>query len=167
MSDASPGPVAGPFTGSAAGPVTDTGPAVAVVGIGADGWAGLSAAARRELHTAEVLMGGARQLALVPEPTAERVVWPSPLLPALPGLIAAHSGRRICVLASGDPMFHGIGTTLARLLGPDRLRVVPHASSVSLACARLGWAADRTEVVSLVTRPVESLRAVLHPGRRI
>ncbi|GGK89574.1 precorrin-6Y C(5,15)-methyltransferase [decarboxylating] [Planomonospora parontospora subsp. parontospora] len=148
--------------GSGAGPVT-----VAVVGIGADGWAGLPAAARRELHTAEVLMGSARQLALVPEPTAERVVWPAPLLPALPGLIAAHSGRRICVLASGDPMFHGIGTTLARLLGPDRIRVVPHPSSVSLACARLGWAADRTEVVSLVTRPVESLRAAVHPGRRI
>ncbi|GGL54105.1 precorrin-6y C5,15-methyltransferase (decarboxylating) subunit CbiE [Planomonospora parontospora] len=154
MSDAPAGPGAGP------GPVT-------VVGIGADGWAGLPAAARRELHTAEVLMGSARQLALVPEPTAERVVWPSPLLPALPGLIAAHSGRRICVLASGDPMFHGIGTTLARLLGPDRVRVVPHPSSVSLACARLGWAADRTEVVSLVTRPVESLRAAVHPGRRI
>ncbi|GII01494.1 precorrin-6y C5,15-methyltransferase (decarboxylating) subunit CbiE [Planobispora takensis] len=141
--------------------------ALTVVGIGADGWAGLSQAARRELHAAEVLMGSARQLALVPEPTAERVVWPSPLLPALPSLLAAHRGRRVCVLASGDPMFHGIGTTLVRLLGPGGVRVLPHPSSVSLACARLGWAADRVEVVSLVTGPVEALRAVAGPGRRV
>ncbi|MER5422672.1 precorrin-6y C5,15-methyltransferase (decarboxylating) subunit CbiE [Streptosporangium roseum] len=140
---------------------------VTVVGIGADGWAGLSAAARRELHAAEVLMGSARQLALVPEPTAERVAWPSPMLPALPALIASHRGRRVCVLASGDPMFHGIGTTLVRLLGTDRVRVLPHPSSASLACARLGWAVDRVEVVSVVTRPVESVHAAVHEGRRV
>ncbi|GAA2875013.1 precorrin-6y C5,15-methyltransferase (decarboxylating) subunit CbiE [Streptosporangium fragile] len=140
---------------------------VTVVGIGADGWAGLSAAARRELHAAEVLMGSARQLALIPEPTAERVAWPSPLLPALPALIASHRGRRVCVLASGDPMFHGIGTTLVRLLGAGRVRVLPHPSSVSLACARLGWAADRVDVVSLVTAPAEVLHARVHGGRRI
>lgn len=140
---------------------------VMVVGIGADGWAGLSAAARRELHAAEVLMGSARQLALVPEATAERVAWPSPMLPALPALIASHRGRRVCVLASGDPMFHGIGTTLVRLLGTDRVRVLPHPSSASLACARLGWAVDRVEVVSVVTRPVESLHAAVHQGRRV
>ncbi|MGV9777352.1 precorrin-6y C5,15-methyltransferase (decarboxylating) subunit CbiE [Streptosporangium sp. NPDC003464] len=140
---------------------------VTVVGIGADGWAGLSPAARRELHAAQVLMGSARQLALVPEPTAERVTWPSPLLPALPALIASHQGRRVCVLASGDPMFHGIGTTLVRLLGTDRVRVLPHPSSVSLACARLGWAVDQVEVVSVVARPVESLHTALHEGRRV
>jgi precorrin-6B C5,15-methyltransferase / cobalt-precorrin-6B C5,C15-methyltransferase len=140
---------------------------VMVVGIGADGWAGLSAAARRELHAAEVLMGSARQLALIPEPTAERVVWPSPMLPALPALIASHQGRRVCVLASGDPMFHGIGTTLVRLLGTDRVRVLPHPSSASLACARLGWAVDQVEVVSVVTRPVESVHAAVHQGRRV
>ncbi len=152
-------------------------PVVTVVGIGDDGWAGLSEAARRELRAAEVLMGGARQLGLVPEtgsepgagigPGAERVVWPSPLLPALPALIASHRGRRVCVLASGDPMFHGIGTTLVRLLGADRVRVLPHPSSVSLACARLGWAADRVEVVSLVARPAEVLHPVVHDGRRV
>nr|BFE79940.1 hypothetical protein GCM10020093_025410 [Planobispora longispora] len=112
-------------------------------------------------------MGSARQLALVPEPTAERVVWPSPLLPELPGLLAAHRGRRICVLASGDPMFHGIGTTLVRLLGAGRVRVLPYPSSVSLACARLGWAVDQVEVVSLMTRPVEALNSVIHEGRRV
>ena len=57
------------------------------------------------------------------------------------------------VLASGDPMFYGIGSTLVRLLGAERVPVLPHPSSVSLAAARLGWPLDDVEVVSLVGRP--------------
>ena len=57
------------------------------------------------------------------------------------------------VLASGDPMFHGIGTTLVRELGADAIEVHPAPSSASLACAHLGWALDATPVVSLVTGP--------------
>ncbi|SDH64847.1 precorrin-6Y C5,15-methyltransferase (decarboxylating) [Sinosporangium album] len=145
---------------------------VVVVGIGADGWDGLSPAARHEILDADVLMGSARQLALIPERSTpgaepERVAWPSPLLPSLPGLLEARRGRRVCVLASGDPMFHGIGSTLARLLGPSAVRVVPHPSSVTLACARLGWPADQVDVVSLVGRPVETLHPAVHDRRRV
>ncbi|WP_367129798.1 precorrin-6y C5,15-methyltransferase (decarboxylating) subunit CbiE [Saccharothrix sp. HUAS TT1] len=139
---------------------------VTVIGIGADGWAGLPAASRDAVGACEVLMGSARQLDLVPG-GFERVVWPSPLVPALPGLLERYAGRRVGVLASGDPMFHGIGTTLVRLLGARRVRVVPHPSSVSLACARLGWALDDVEVVSLVGKPAALLVPHLHPGRRV
>ncbi|MEV7277014.1 precorrin-6y C5,15-methyltransferase (decarboxylating) subunit CbiE [Streptomyces sp. NPDC093111] len=142
---------------------------VSVVGIGADGWDGLPEASRRTLRAAEVLIGGPRQLDLLPaaDCAGTRVAWPTPLLPAVPGLLAAHEGRRIAVLASGDPMFHGIGHTLARTLGPDRLRVLPHPSSVSYACARLGWPLEATETVSLVARPLDALTARLHDGRRL
>jgi precorrin-6Y C5,15-methyltransferase (decarboxylating) len=139
-----------------------------VVGIGAGGWVDLPGTHRAALNGAEVVLGGRRQLDLLPaEVSAHRVAWPSPLLPALPGLLEAHRGRRVCVLASGDPMFHGIGATLARLVGPAGLRVLPQPSSVSLAAARMGWALQDVEVVSLVTAPVETLNAVLNPGRRI
>ncbi|MDX3851103.1 precorrin-6y C5,15-methyltransferase (decarboxylating) subunit CbiE [Streptomyces sp. AK02-01A] len=142
---------------------------VTVVGIGADGWHGLSDTARTALRSAEVLIGGARQLALLPadECAGERVPWPSPLRPAVPGLLAARAGRRISVLASGDPMFYGIGRALSEVLGAGALRVLPHPSSVSYACARLGWPVEDTEVVTLVGRPVEQLTAALHDGRRI
>ncbi|GGU59252.1 precorrin-6Y C(5,15)-methyltransferase [decarboxylating] [Streptomyces albospinus] len=148
-------------------------PPLSVVGIGADGWDGLSATARRELSAAEVLIGGARQLGLLPaECAGERVPWPSPLRPAVPGLLAAYEGRRVCVLASGDPMFHGIGRTLTEVLAegaaaPRPLRVLPHPSSVSYACARLGWAVEDTEVVTLVGRPAGNLARALHDGRRV
>ncbi|HEU5470554.1 MAG TPA: precorrin-6y C5,15-methyltransferase (decarboxylating) subunit CbiE [Actinophytocola sp.] len=137
-----------------------------VVGIGADGWPGLCEEARRALGAAEVVIGSARQLTLVDGPVT-KVTWPSPMLPAIPALLSAHAGRRICVLASGDPMFFGVGATLARLVGPGALRVIPHVSSVSLACARLGWAVEETEVVSLVGRPLDTLRLAVRPGRRV
>ncbi|QNE17933.1 precorrin-6y C5,15-methyltransferase (decarboxylating) subunit CbiE [Kribbella qitaiheensis] len=138
-----------------------------VVGVGADGWDGLAPAAREVVGQAEVLMGSARQLALIPDGKAEQVAWPSPLSESLPGLLAAHRGRRICVLASGDPTFHGIGTTLTRLLGADAVRVIPHPSSVSLACARLGWPQDQVQVVSLVGHPLELVQPHIQPGRRL
>lgn len=141
---------------------------VSVVGIGADGWSGLSGAAREALRGAEVLIGGARQLDLLPpECAGVRVGWPSPLRPAVPRLLAEHGERRIAVLASGDPMFYGIGRALVEELGPQGLRVLPHPSSVSYACARLGWPLEDTEVVTLVGRPAARLAASLHEGRRL
>ncbi|MGW8777725.1 precorrin-6y C5,15-methyltransferase (decarboxylating) subunit CbiE [Streptomyces sp. NPDC055796] len=142
---------------------------VSVVGLGADGWAGLTAAARSALTGAEVLIGGPRQLDLLPaeDCPGERVAWPSPLRPAVPKLMAEHAGRRIAVLASGDPMFYGIGRALAEELGAQRLRVHPHPSSVSYACARLGWPVEDTEVVTVVGRPVARLAAALYEGRRV
>jgi precorrin-6Y C5,15-methyltransferase (decarboxylating) len=139
---------------------------VTVVGLGADGWAGLPDASRTALREAEVLIGGPRQLDLLPpECAGQRVAWPSPLRPAVPGLLAAHAGRRIAVLASGDPMFYGIGRALAEETGA--LRVLPHPSSVSYAAARLGWPLEDVEVVTLVGRPAARLAAALHDGRRL
>ncbi|WP_329395925.1 precorrin-6y C5,15-methyltransferase (decarboxylating) subunit CbiE [Streptomyces lydicus] len=152
-----------------------------VVGIGADGWAGLPAVSRQALCDAEVLIGGARQLALLPDRcTGERVPWPSPLRPAVAGLLATYAGRRVCVLASGDPMFYGIGRTLTEVLAESAadsagsagarhpgLRVLPHPSSVSYACARLGWPVEDTEVVTLVGRPAENLLRALYDGHRL
>ncbi|MEV6638209.1 precorrin-6y C5,15-methyltransferase (decarboxylating) subunit CbiE [Actinoplanes sp. NPDC051470] len=157
-----------------------------VVGIGAGGWSDLSGTATAALRSASVVLGSRRQLDLLPsEVTAERMPWPSPLLPALPGLLESFAERDVAVLASGDPMFHGIGATLARLLNPSVVaqsgvrvsdaalgyhlewEVIPHPSSVSLAAARLGWALAEVEVVSLVNAPVSNLRRRLNPGRRI
>jgi precorrin-6Y C5,15-methyltransferase (decarboxylating) len=102
-----------------------------------------------------------------PVTAAERVPLPSPLLPNLPALLESLAGREVCVLASGDPMFFGIGSTLIRLLGADQVRVLPHVSSVSLACARLGWPVEQVDVVSAVGRPLAALRPALLPGRRV
>lgn len=141
---------------------------VTVVGIGADGWDGLSPAARRAIEGADVLRGSTRQLGLVPADVAgERVPWPSPMALAVRELPAAHPGRRVVVLASGDPMSSGIGTTLVRWFGPAAVDVVPHPSSVTLACSRLGWSVEETTVVSVVWKPLQLLVPQATPGRRL
>ncbi|MDX2688244.1 cobalamin biosynthesis bifunctional protein CbiET, partial [Streptomyces scabiei] len=57
--------------------------AVTVVGLGADGWQGLPDSSRAALREAEVLIGGPRQLDLLPpECAGTRITWPSPLRPA-------------------------------------------------------------------------------------
>jgi precorrin-6B C5,15-methyltransferase / cobalt-precorrin-6B C5,C15-methyltransferase len=87
--------------------------------------------------------------------------------PALAALPEAHPGRRVVVLASGDPMLSGVGASLVRLLGAAAVEVLPHPSSVSLACARMGWAVEETVVVPLVGRPVALLVPHVTPGRRL
>ena len=158
----------GPGRGGYRHEVTDEPARLTVVGLGADGWSGLPGTATAALTAAEVIFGSSRQLDLLPPSVrGDRVPWPSPLIPALPGLLDAHRGRRIAVLASGDPMFHGIGVTLVRLLGAPAVHVIPHPSSVSLAAARLGWSLPETDVLSLVTAPVEELHPLVHPRRKI
>ena len=134
-----------------------------VVGIGADGISGLSDNSRRELCSATVIYGSSRQLELLDDTvTAPRHAWPTPMLPALKALPVDED---IHVVASGDPLLHGIGGTLIRLHGADRVRVLPHVSSVTLACARMGWSVADTEIISLVTAPVHT--AVRQGGRAV
>ncbi len=136
---------------------------IVVVGIGADGMAGLSENSRCELRNATVIYGSPRQLDLLDDTVAApRHPWPTPMLPALEQLPVDED---IHVVASGDPLLHGIGGTLIRIHGGDRVRVLPHVSSVTLACARMGWAAQDTEVISLVTAPVHT--AVRRGGRAV
>ena len=121
--------------------------AITVVGIGADGWSGLDATRRAALEEADVILGGERHLEMLPdEVRAERRPLPSPLREGLVGLIAGFGGKRVVVLASGDPLLAGIGTTLARISSGD-VDVLPAISSETLARARMGWPAESVTVL--------------------
>ena len=186
-----------------------------VVGVGADGWAGLGAAARAAIGGASLVVGSARQLELLPAdataPGATRRAWPSPLAPMLDALAAGAHGDAT-ILASGDPMLHGIGASLARrgvtsaaIAAPPAaaarpapppsppatarppapappaparapappapaaavLHAIPHPSAFALACARLGWPAAETELISVVARAPDHVARALQPGRRL
>ncbi len=141
---------------------------VVVVGIGADGWVGLRAVSQDAIRRADVVLGATRQLDLLPtDVAATRTPWPSPLLPSLPGLLDEHAGGRLVILASGDPMHYGIGSSVIAHLGAERVHVITHPSSVALACARLGWPVESVEVVTAVGRPLDLVRRALTPGRRV
>ena len=138
---------------------------LSIVGIGEDGVAGLSLNARTLVSDAEVVFGGARHLALAASLVrGEARPWPSPFDVAG---VAALRGRRVCVLASGDPFLYGVGATLARHVAAEEMRVVPAPSAFSLAAARLGWPLADTVQLSVHGRPLDLVRPHLQPGARL
>ncbi|HEX8005657.1 MAG TPA: precorrin-6y C5,15-methyltransferase (decarboxylating) subunit CbiE [Trebonia sp.] len=149
------------------------GPRIRVIGIGADGWDGVPQRVREIVLHAAVVLGGKRHLAMLPEvPGQRREPWPSPLRDGLPALLASLGDGPVAdggmvVLASGDPLVSGIGTTLIELLGPDAVTIVPTVSSVALARAELGWPAETCAVVSVVGRDPSLVLRELAPGRRV
>jgi precorrin-6B C5,15-methyltransferase / cobalt-precorrin-6B C5,C15-methyltransferase len=141
-------------------------PWLSVVGIGDDGLASLCPAARAVVEAGEVLVGGRRQLAMVANGRAERLAWQRPLEATFDDL-EARRGRRVVVLASGDPMCFGVGETLARRFAPDEMRVLPAPSAFSLVCARLGWSGTEVECLSFHARSPDVVRRHLSPGARL
>lgn len=136
-----------------------------IVGIGEDGAAGLGEAARSVVAGAEVVFGGRRHLALAaPLVRGEARPWPVPFDVAA---VLALRGRRVCVLASGDPFLHGVGGTLARAVPPGEMEVLPGTSAFALAAARLGWPLDGVETLALHARPASLVRPLLQPGVRL
>ncbi len=126
----------GAILGDSAIPPAQTG-GVVVVGIGPGSAEWLSPAAWMEVRQAEVLVAGKRHLAAYAPPSAVQVPIGADIA-AMVADIRAHLGKRIVVLASGDPGCYGILATLKRELPEVPLRVLPGISSFQLALARLG-----------------------------
>lgn len=138
---------------------------IVVIGIGADGMSGLAPASLTELRRAAVVYGSQRQLEMLDDSvTAAKRPWPSPMLPALRTLLDSAEGD-VHVVASGDPLLHGVGGSLIRLYGAHRVAVLPHVSSVTLACSRVGWQVQDTEIISIVTAETHS--AVRRGGQAV
>ncbi|MDE0797516.1 MAG: precorrin-6y C5,15-methyltransferase (decarboxylating) subunit CbiE [Alphaproteobacteria bacterium] len=139
---------------------------LSVVGIGEDGLEGLTPRARMLVDGAQTLVGGDRHLTMIPEDGRERLTWPSPLADLMPH-IAERRGSMVCVLATGDPMFFGIGVTLARHFDADEMDVVPSLSAFSLAASRLGWPLADVEQLTLHGRPASLIVPFILPGARL
>ncbi|MFS9544720.1 precorrin-6y C5,15-methyltransferase (decarboxylating) subunit CbiE, partial [Klebsiella pneumoniae] len=108
-----------------------------VVGMGPAGLQWLIPAAREAIAAAEALVGGSRHLQQFPDFAGERFALGADM-PALLAWIEARTGRRVVVLASGDPLFYGIGTRLIAHFGRERVQVIPGISAVQYLCARAG-----------------------------
>ncbi|KXV35298.1 precorrin-6Y C5,15-methyltransferase [Gluconobacter thailandicus] len=142
-------------------------PWLSVIGIGEDGVEGLSSLARQIIAQADTVIGGERHLKLAASlirGTAEN--WGVPFLDGVRRVLEMR-GRPVTVLASGDPFFFGVGSTLAKHLEPGELFCVPAPSSIAWACARLAWAQQDVRVISLCGRPIETLAPHLQPAARL
>ncbi|OEJ67694.1 bifunctional cobalt-precorrin-7 (C(5))-methyltransferase/cobalt-precorrin-6B (C(15))-methyltransferase [Magnetovibrio blakemorei] len=139
---------------------------ITVIGIGDDGLMGLTPTAKTLVDGAEVLVGGERHLAKAPDVQAERFDW-SLGFEATLDKMADLADKRIVVLASGDPLYFGVGATLIRRFGAENVFVLPAPGSVSLACARMGWSIPDVQVVTIHGRALENLSLHVTPGARL
>jgi precorrin-6Y C5,15-methyltransferase (decarboxylating) len=140
---------------------------LSIVGIGEDGLSGVSPIARALIDHAEVLVGGARHLGMLPPDDArEKLTWTSPIATSIEAIVRRR-GQPTCVLASGDPMCYGIGVTLTRSVSVAEMTIVPAPSAFSLAGARLGWSLTEVETLSLCGRDPALLHAVCYPEARL
>lgn len=140
---------------------------LSVIGIGEEGQAGLSAAARSLLEQAQILVGGRRHLEFLDKSDRrERLAWGSPLQQTIDSILQRR-GQRVCVLATGDPMWYGIGATLARQIPLEEMTILPAPSAFSLACSRLGWPLTDVDTLSLCGRDPALLLGYLYPGVRL
>ncbi|MEL6914647.1 MAG: precorrin-6y C5,15-methyltransferase (decarboxylating) subunit CbiE [Pseudomonadota bacterium] len=135
-----------------------------VIGIGANGLESLAPSARAALDAAEVIVGGARHHALTGGIEAERLSWPSPF-DALVSQLEDLAGRRVAVLATGDPLWFSVGEKLAEAF--PRAVFHPQLSAFQLAAARMGWSLCAVDTLSIHGRPVETLLPFLRPGARL
>jgi precorrin-6Y C5,15-methyltransferase (decarboxylating) len=133
-----------------------------VIGIGHDGPAGLSPDALDHIARAEVLAGGARHLAFFPDWAGDKIVFDADISGRIARLQECAAGRKTVVLASGDPLFYGIGRLLLAAFPREQLLFSPHFSSVQLAFARIKETWDDACIVSLHGRPLQSLAPALH-----
>ena len=143
-----------------------TAPWLSVIGITEEGAESLSPAARRLVDDAEVLIGGERHLAMFPDDGRERLAWTRPLK-HLAERIGEFRGRRVAVLATGDPLNFGVAAKLLQQVPVEEMTVVPAPSAFSLVAARMGWSLPDVECISLHGRPADRFRAWPAPGLRI
>lgn len=137
-----------------------------IVGIGEDGFDGLTPATRAVVEAAEVIIGGERHHALAANITAERLAWPSPFN-AMVETIEGLRGKRAVVLVTGDPLWFSVGARIGRAMDPAEIVYHPQLSAFQLAAARMGWSLADIETLTVHGRPVEQMIAFIQPDVRL
>lgn len=137
-----------------------------IVGIGEDGMDGLTPATRAVVEAAEIIIGGDRHHGLSEAVTAKRLSWPSPF-DALIAQLEALKGRRVVVLATGDPLWFSVGARIGRALDPAQIVYHPQVGAFQLAAARMGWSMADVETLTVHGRPVEQMIAFIQPDQRL
>lgn len=151
-----------------------------VIGLGVSQQAVLTANAMSALKQAEVIIGSPRQLETVAiylaynsEFTTQPLFNIKPQLIELPKLselkelLTELSNQQISILASGDPLYFGIGRWLGKNVPADALVFHPGVSSIQAACHKLGVSLQDCDAISLHGRPVETLRSLIRHNQTL
>ena len=94
------------------------------------------------------------------------LAWPAPF-DALIETLQGFRGRRVVVLATGDPLWYSVGAKIGRSISPAEIVYHPQISAFQLAAARMGWSMADLETLTVHGRPVEQMIAFIQPDQRL
>lgn len=151
---------------SPAGKELAQGPLVRLVGMGSDGCASLPSRAINAIASAEVLVGGRRQLGFFPDFHGQRILLRGGLEETLETVARLAETQRVCVLASGDPLFFGVGARIVERLGMERVEILPQPSAVQWAFARVGESWEDARFLSWHGRSFQNIASRLRETRK-
>lgn len=133
--------------------------AITIIGMGDDGCNGISSRAMSIATRAQVLAGGERHLAFFPQFEGKRIIIKNELTKIVEEIVESANENTVCVLASGDPLFYGVGPLIAKKAGMEHVEFIPSPSSVQLAFSKVGIKWDDATVISLHGKPLQGLVA--------
>ncbi len=137
-----------------------------IVGMGEDGYDGLSAAAKLAVETTSLVIGSERLLGMLPPSKTGRMEWPQPFS-AVVDMIKPLRGRSTVILATGDPMNYGVVRKLLEFIPFEEMRIIPHLSAFSLAAARMGWSLPDCDTLTLHGRDAANIEAFIQPRAKL
>lgn len=132
-----------------------------IMGLGVAEQALLAPDAQQALADADMVIGSERQLQTIDHLLGQSMTYPLPKLARLKEKItscAQEGMKSTVILASGDPLYYGIGRWFSRQYSDKQLRFYPAVSSIQVACHRLGLSLQDVNVLSLHGRPLEKIR---------
>ena len=144
-----------------------------VIGIGEDGWENLTSDARSLLNESEVLLGGERHLKMIPDDfNGDRIVWESPIKESITKILSwrpskSGPGKKVTVMASGDPLCYGIAAKLLKHVPISEICIKPSLSTFSLICSRIGWSLPDVETLTIHGRPLEMIHPFVQCGAKL
>lgn len=137
-----------------------------IIGMGEDGYEGLSATAKLVMENTDVIVGSERLFGFLPRLKAERLEWPQPFS-AVVNQMKPLRGRKTVILATGDPMNYGVARKLLEFIPFDEMTVIPHLSAFSHVASRMGWSLPDCDTLTLHGRDAASIEAFIQPRAKL
>lgn len=140
-----------------------------VIGLTEDGLSGLSAEQTSQLRGADLVIGPDR---IFPEVQhldgfrGQAQSWPQPFLDIIP-LLESYRGKKVVILATGDPLWFGAASTLVRYFDQSEMRITPAPSGFQWAASRMGWPLHTARTITVHGRPHENVLKYIAPSARL
>ena len=136
-----------------------------VIGLGAEGIDSLPSSHKKLILSADIIYGAERHLEDIPT-NIKKKTWSKNIRDDLKK-IKNLKNRKVCILATGDPLFYGVGNLVMEFFTIGQVDILPSPSILSLCCSRIGQNIKDVEVVSLHGREFDSITSYLQPNSKL